>query len=250
MEILQLTDEPLAIAMLTDITERKRAEDALRLLSGRLLRLQDEERRRLARELHDSTAQSLATLVMNLSRLEKSLYAFEPKIRNMASDSLALAEQSFREIRTLSYLLHPPLLDELGLASAVRWYVDGFSQRSQVRVYLDLPPELDRLPREVETTLFRVVQESLTNINRHSDSPIARVRLVPGPAELTLEVSDEGRGIPLAALSSLAGTMAGLGVGIMGMSERVAQPGGRLEINSTPRGTTVRAILPLARKGL
>jgi PAS domain S-box-containing protein len=249
LEILQLTGEPLAIAMLTDITERKRADDALRLLSGRLLRLQDEERRRIARELHDSTAQSLATLVMNLSRLEKSLHALEPRIRNMASDSLALAEQSLREIRTLSYLLHPPLLDERGFASAVRWYVDGFSQRSKIRVYLDLPPELERLPREVETALFRVVQESLTNINRHSESPIARVRLVPGPTELTLEVSDEGRGIPLAALSGLAGTMAGLGVGITGMSERVAQLGGRLEINSTSRGTTVRAILPLARKG-
>lgn len=241
--------EPAVVeATVVDITERKQAEEALLQLSGRLLQLQDEERRRMARELHDSTAQSLAALVMNLSQLGKLLPALDPQMGNLASDSLALAELCFREIRTLSYLLHPPLLDEMGLGSAVRWFLDGFSQRSGVYVQLDVSPELTRLPQEVETALFRVIQESLTNIHRHSGSSTARVRLVQKDAELTLEISDEGQGILLGALPALTGKIAGLGVGIMGMRERMAQLGGRLEIHSTPQGTTVRAVLRVARR--
>jgi PAS domain S-box-containing protein len=228
-----------------DITELKRAEEWLRQLSGRLLRSQDEERRRIARELHDSTAQNLAALVMELGRLEKSLANVDPHIRNTVADGIALAEQCSREIRTLSYLLHPPMLDALGLASAVRWYLDGYAKRSGLQVDLDVGPNLGRLQQEVETALFRVVQESLSNIHHHSGSPSARIRLVQREAEVRLEISDEGRGMPPASPSKATGTMAGLGVGIASMRERISELGGRLEIYSSPRGTTVKAVVPI-----
>ena len=154
-------------------------------------------------------------------------------------------------MRTLSYLLYPPLLDERGLASAVRWYVEGYARRSRVRVHLDLPGEVARLPREMETALFRVVQESLTNVYRHSGSRVAKVRLEQGTAEVRLEISDEGRGgIPSDAVRNLSVGVTGLGVGIMGMRERVGRLGGRLEIHSSQRGTTVRATLPLTKQQL
>ncbi len=240
-------DQGNSICIVLDITERKRAEESLRQLSGRLLHLQDQERRGIARELHDSTGQSLAALAMNLSRLQEMAFKFDSETQKIVSDSLALAEQCSREVRTLSYLLHPPLLDELGLAAALRWYVDGFRGRSGIRVDLDLPPELGRLTPDIETTLFRIVQESLTNVHRHSESPTARIRILKGPQEVRLEVKDEGRGLSPGPLERAGVGIMALGVGIAGMGERVRQLGGWLDIESGKRGTTVRAVLPLEK---
>src|SRR5581483_5087430 len=154
-----------------DITERRRAEESLHRISGRLIQLQDEERRRIARELHDSTAQSLAALSMNLGALsQEAARKLDNSANRIISESLGLAEQCAREVRTLSYLLHPPLLDESGLSDAVQWYAQGFSQRSGIEVSVEIPSGLGRLARELELALFRIVQESLTNVHRHSGS--------------------------------------------------------------------------------
>jgi two-component system, NarL family, sensor kinase len=234
-----------ALHFYQDTTQRRQAEKAMGQLSGRLLKLQDEERRHLARELHDTTVQALTALVLNLTALETSAPTLDAKSCNRLSDSLALAEQCAREVRTLSYLLHPPLLDEVGLGAAVRHYVEGFAQRSGLQVALDLPCELGRLPGDAETALFRVVQESLTNIHRHSGSRQARVRLACPASEVRLEVEDGGKGIPPEIREDTNGTASGLGVGILGMRERLRQLGGQLEIHSNGHGTTVRAVLPL-----
>jgi len=204
-----------------DITERKKAEESLRQVSGRLLRLQDEERRRIARELHDSTAQTLSALIMNLSAIQKSAARLGEKSRQAFAESLALAIQCSREVRTISYLLHPPLLEELGLVSALRHYVDGYTQRSGIRVELEVAPDFNRLPQEIELALFRVVQESLINIHRHSGSSTARVRVMRDSNAVMLEVMDEGRGIPPEMLDRAKRIFPGLGVGIAGMQERL-----------------------------
>jgi PAS domain S-box-containing protein len=226
-----------------DITERKQTEEALRRLSVSLLQTQDEERRRIARELHDSTGQKLAVLAMNLSLIGKSAEALDVPARKTLAESLALLDQSSREIRTLSYLLHPPLLDERGLAAAVRWFADGFSQRSGVQVTLEVPPDLQRLPEEIEMALFRIVQEGLTNIHRHSGSSTARIRLVVDRDHVQLKVQDAGRGLSGPRVDD---NVAALGVGITGMRERVKQLGGQMEMETGARGTTVRVIVPLA----
>ncbi len=228
-----------------EITERQNAEDSLRKLSGRLLRLQDEERRRMARELHDTTGQTLAALALNLYLIESGpKRKLDEHSRKALSESLALAEQCSREIRTMSYLLHPPLLDELGLAAVLRWYSDGFSQRSGIRVDLQIPSKLGRLPQDVEMTLFRIVQEGLTNIHRHSGSKTAKICVSVNGDGVALEVVDQGRGIPPEKLERGRGGVSELGVGIAGMRERVRQLGGRLEIRSDQDGTTVKAVLP------
>jgi PAS domain S-box-containing protein len=227
-----------------DVTERRRAERSVRQLSGRLLRLQDEERRRIARELQDSTSQSLAALAMSLAQVQESAAALEPPARKALVTSLELAEQSSKEIRTLSYLLHPPLLDELGLPSALKWYAEGFAERSGLAVELEVCPGLGRLHQELELTLFRIVQESLTNIHRHSASPRASIRVAPDGGDVRLEVMDQGRGMPAETLHAARSACAGVGVGIAGMRERVSQLGGRLEIESGEGGTTLTAVLP------
>jgi PAS domain S-box-containing protein len=219
-----------------DISERKEAQAAVRALSGRLLRLEDEERRRLARELHDTTAQLLAALSMNLSIVSEFVDASNPRARAALAESVVLADQCLREIRTVSYLLHPPELDELGLESALSRYIEGFTQRSGIRVEAEVPADLGRLPQAVETTAFRLVQECLTNIHRHSGSSTARLRLMRGRSNLILEVEDAGHGMRSDALS---------GVGIASMKERVQQLNGWLEIASGPGGATVRATIPL-----
>ncbi len=234
-------------SIIRDITDRKQAEKAMRELSGRLLHVQDEERRRLARELHDATAQTLVALAMNLALLKESAAELNANSNKILCESLALAQQCSREIRTLSYLLHPPLLEELGLASTLRWYAEGFAKRSGLEVTLELPCDLTRLSLEVETTLFRIVQESLTNIHRHSGSPTAKIRMVQDGTHLCLEVADQGAGMPPAALERARSGAAALGVGIAGMRERARQLRGRLEIDSRRGGTTIRAILPLPR---
>jgi PAS domain S-box-containing protein len=226
-----------------DITERKRAEDALHRLSTRLLQSQDSERRRIARELHDSTGQNLAALAMHLTRLSESSADLQPDAQQSLSTCLLLTDQCSREIRILSYLLHPPMLDELGLASALQWYADGFGQRSGIQVNLEVPPDLGRLPQEVEIALFRVIQECLTNIHRHSGSATATIRLAKQPDCVVLEVQDTGRGM---AIAGADGQPTELGVGVMGMRERVQELGGQLNIKSGAQGTMVRATLPLA----
>ncbi len=244
------TLENVLVSML-DITERKKAERRLHALSGQLLRLQEEERRRIARELHETIAQQLVTIRINLSLANESSGQLKTKANQALSESLLLVDQCLREIRTLSYLLRPPLLDETGLVSGLRWYVDGFSRRSGVRVDLDVLPDLGRLPREVETTIFRIVQECLTNVHLHSGSPTATIRIVRNATTVTAEVKDEGRGIPQEHIRERAyANHMMVGVGIAGMRERAEQLGGRLEIPRQGLGTTVKVILPLEKPRL
>ena len=236
-----------AIRMVEDISERKRTAEALRQLSGRLLRLQDKERRRIARELHDTTGQSLAALAMNLSVVKNLAPDLAPRARTCLSESLQLAEECSREIRTLAYLLHPPLLEEVGLGSALRWFVDGYTQRTGVHVDLEMPTELTRLPGDIELALYRVVQEGLTNIHLHSGSKRAHVCLECRPDQALLTVADEGRGLPPGLLERGGGSTARLGVGIPGMRERIRQLGGQFEIVSGSKGTTLTAIVLLGK---
>jgi signal transduction histidine kinase len=227
-----------------DVSDRKRTEQALRDLSGRLLQIQDEERRHIARELHDSTAQRLAVLECNLRLLQQRSPGLEPAMRQNLEQSVALGGECSNELRTLAYLLHPPLLDELGLASALRAYISGHNQRHGIFVSLKLPRRLPRLGSDLEIAIFRIVQEALSNIHRHSKSKTAKIRLSASPCKWILEVSDQGQGIAPDILERLNEGTAILGVGIAGMRERVRQLGGRLEILSSRRGTTVRSVFP------
>jgi signal transduction histidine kinase len=233
------------VGTLHDITERKQAELQLRQLSGRLLQAQDEERRRLARELHDGTAQTLTVLSLRLAMIEGEAAALSPRARQALADSIELIGPASREIRSLSYLLHPPFLDETGLGSAVPWYVDGFCRRSGIKVQLRLPPAMGRLPREIETTLFRIIQECLTNILKHSGSHTASLQVGLGDKEVMLEIRDQGKGLTAEFLGSPSDLVSGLGIGIMGMRERVRQLHGRLDIESGTWGTSIKATLPL-----
>jgi signal transduction histidine kinase len=220
------------------------ANQTLRRLSARLLQLQDEERRRIARELHDSVGQMLAALSMNLAGVRADIDLIT-KTTAVLTDSEDLVREMSKEVRTISHLLHPPLLDEAGLASALRWYVDGFAQRSKIEVDLDCPNDFGRLPRIVETAAFRLVQECLTNIHRHSGSPTAKIRLRHSDHQVTVEIEDKGKGIPADKLEEMA-SIGIPGVGITGMRERVRQLGGTLDIGSSGSGTTVRAHLPVS----
>jgi len=231
-----------------DITERKKAEEALRELSGRVLAAQDQERRRLARELHDSTAQTLAALSLNLSTLAQSANLGEsPAASKALAESINLADEACDELRTFSYLLHPPLLDEAGLYRALRWYVDGFSRRAGLQVDLQVPSDHQALSQDLQVALFRIVQESLTNIHRHSGSPKAEIRIATDAERVTLEVRDYGRGVPSIPDEPHGGGLSDLGVGIRGMRERVRQLGGTMEISSADPGTRVQAVLPLSQ---
>lgn len=226
-------------AIVRDIREQKKTERRLHQLSGRLLQVQDEERRRLARELHDSTAQSLAALAVNLALLNNhAANLSEEKRTALLADGLDLAEMIGRELRTHAYLLHPPLLDERGLSAALRWLAEGFAARSGIAVDLDLSPHLSRLPEQVELAVFRVVQESLSNIHRHAKSPTARITLGQKGMLVLLEIRDAGSGLSKAPEDCI-------GVGIAGMRERVAQLGGTLKIETSPAGTTIAALIPL-----
>ncbi len=248
-------------AIARDVTERIRAEEELRRshdeldvrvqertaelrdLASSVVQLQDEDRRSIARELHDGTTQSLIALNTELVGLEKALREPDVKILSKVRYSKELVKQCLDEIRTVSYLLHPPLLDELGLDTTLRGFVEGFSARSEVQVSVHLPPDLCGLSREIQLAIFRVVQESLTNIHRHSGSKNASIHLAMTADQLTLEIADQGRGMPPEGLpTSLAG------VGIAGMRERIRQLGGRCEIKSSDRGTTIRAVLPTTTK--
>jgi PAS domain S-box-containing protein len=228
----------------TDIEDRKQAEEELQRLSGLLLRLQDEERRRIARELHDSTGQDLVALATTLSQLHDLIPSSARKSRKLSSQCQTLADRCIREVRTLSYLLHPPMLDEAGLEDAIRHYAEGFAERTGIKVELVISQRFGRTTPDVEMALFRVVQESLTNIQRHSGSPQANIRLDRGPGKITLEVSDRASGIPRNQRGRDSEFPFKLGVGIASMHERVKLIGGHLEIESTGSGTAVRVTIP------
>jgi PAS domain S-box-containing protein len=228
-----------------DITDRMRAEEVVRQLSGHILRLQDEERRRIARDLHDSTAQLLTALSMNLSlAARRPSIAGDEQASKLIKESETLANQASDEVRNTSHLLHPPDLDAVGLVAAIRWHAVRFSERTGITVKLSLPDEMCRLPQDNEIALFRVMQESLTNVQRHSGSKVVRIRIRQDNDVINLQIEDKGHGIPDGVLGQERQAPERLGVGIAGMRERLKQLGGRLEIVSSPRGTKVRAIVP------
>jgi PAS domain S-box-containing protein len=227
-----------------DITEQMRAEEDLRRLSQQLLRTRDAERRQMARELHETAGQSLAALKMMLGRLRDALPEDDEMARGLVERSVEVAEDAVREVRLVSYLMHPPMLDEGGLGLALQWYVRGFSERSGIQAQVEVAENFGRYPQEIETTIFRVVQEALTNVHRYSGSRTVAIRLAREDGQIRAEVRDQGCGLALPAPAT--GWDAPLGVGIAGMRERVKQLHGAFEIESAPgRGTTVRAILPI-----
>jgi PAS domain S-box-containing protein len=233
------------VTTFSDITKRKQAEESLHQLSTRLLQLQDEERRRLGRELHDSLAQSVLAVNLNLAQVTRGSTPLDEKSQLAISNARGVLQEMSQEIRTLSYLLHPPMLDELGLTSAIKEYAAGFSERSGIQLDVDLQADFGRLSQEAETAFFRIVQESLSNIQRHSGSPTAKVRLRGDANRIELEVSDRGRGMDRTAVEHGKSARSRLGVGILGMRERMAQLGGKLEVVSNSAGTTVRAAIPV-----
>lgn len=248
VEIVVGISQVASIALQNALAYRKmrRTEEELRRLSTRLLRLQDDERRRIARELHDQTAQSLGALHMNLERLAATNGLLNPTLHAVIDESLQIADQSIQDVRTLSYLLHPPLLDEAGLDSALPWYASGFSQRSGIEVHVEIPEEIGRLSQEHEMAIFRVVQQCLCNIHRHSGSHSGRIRLERSKDYVTLDIEDSGCGMPSDLAAGGGHGLAQFGVGISGMRERVAQLHGTFEIKSAPKqGTTVRVVLPV-----
>lgn len=229
-----------------DITERKNAENELRRLTGELLRMQDEERRRLALELHDTTAQKISALSLNLNYVLAHGESLTDKASAALRDALGLADSCMQEVRTLSYLLHPPELDLLGLRGAINDFVKGFSRRSGIAVEFEVIPDFERLPVEVETALFRIVQESLTNVHRHSGSETVWIRLWRRGGNVHLQIMDEGQGFSVRSdVSAPAeGEFVSLGVGMAGMRERLKGLNGRLEIQSNRSGTTIQASVP------
>src|SRR5499427_5842511 len=231
-------------AIAQDITQLKKAENTVRWLSGRLLQSRDDERRRLARDLHDSLGQILTAVKMNLSYLSRDSVHLDERGHNAVTESRDLIDTCIKEERTLSHLLHPPMLDEVGLLPAIRWFVNGFSQRSGIDVKLDLPATLQRFPIELEIAIFRVVQETLTNVHRHSGSPTAIVTLDVEDSQVHLKVVDHGRGIPPQALA-VRQEDSSIGIGLLGMRERMRQLGGQVEISSANKGTSVYVKLPM-----
>jgi PAS domain S-box-containing protein len=244
---LQTAEGVLVISAIRDITERKRAEYSVRELSGQLLLSQDEERRRIARELHDSAGQLLAALSMKLAPLADGGNRTS-NLDRVVRESLEMVAELTKEVRTISHLLHPPLLDEVGLSSALRLYLEGFAERSKIKTDLEIPDDFGRLSCDVETAIFRIVQECLTNIHRHSGSAIARVVISQADHELRIEVQDEGKGISPYKRSEME-ISGKAGVGIRGMRERVRQLGGSLNIGSSSNGigTVIVARLPVDR---
>lgn len=239
---LQNTNETLETRVRQRTAELERERREVQELSSQLLQAQDEERRRISRELHDSTGQLLVALTMNLARLKSEQTWSNPEADALIDDTTAMVDEMSRQLRTMSYLLHPPMLDEAGLLSAVKWYVSGFTTRSSIEISMDCS-ELGRLPGELEITLFRLIQESLTNIHRHSGSKTALIRIRRNDASVRLEVIDQGKGF---VSEKTAGDMSHRhGVGIRGMKERVRRFGGTIHILSSADGTTIAAQLPI-----
>ena len=244
-EVVQIGNERCLLSVSQDITERKMAYEQLRRLSGLLLQLHDEERRGISRDLHDVTGQDLVALSTLLNQARSSLPPSNRKLRKIFSQSQALADRCVREVRTLSYVLYPPMLDEAGLEDAIRHYIEGFAERTGIRVDMDISPAFGRLTPEIELAVFRVIQESLSNVHRHSGGFNAQIRLRRERQVISLEVADDGRGIPKNGANGAATLHLKSGVGVPSMRERVNQVGGRMEIDSGGHGTTVRVIVPL-----
>ena len=218
----------------------------LEMLTNRITTLRDEERRHVARELHDSVGQILAAISMNSSFVQAESHRLSPETARRVAENISLTAEAMKQVRTISHLLHPPLLDEAGLASALRCYIDGFSERSKIEVTLEIPQIFSGLSKEMELSIFRVVQECLTNIHRHAGSPTAAIHITQDEACLRVEVEDAGRGIP-PEKECLIRLSAHTGVGLRGMRERLRQLGGTLEIQSNGQGTRVSAMLPVLR---
>lgn len=231
------------IGITLDFSEQTHAEAELHRLSQKLLRARDEERRTVARELHESTSQTLAAIKMSLGRLRQALPEGEDTVQSLLQSTVALTEEAIREVRTLSYLMHPPMLDDAGLRSALRWYAKGFAERSGISVQVDIPEDFGRYGQQLETTVFRIVQEALTNVHRYSGSRSAAIRLSRDEGFVCAIVSDEGCGLPGPSPNVRRFPS---GVGIVGMRERVKQLRGRFEIESVPgKGTSVKVALPI-----
>jgi len=229
------------VASTKDTERRARANvDSYKLMSARILELQDSERRRIARELHDSVGQFLAGLKINLCQLETGNKTDAPEL---IGETLKLTDYAIQEVRTISHLLHPPLLEELGFLSAARWYVDEYGKRGQVKVSLIIDEPIERLPRDVEIALFRVLQETLTNVYRHASAHAVDVRITCGEGHVHLTVSDDGKGIPEGVLAKFRGGAAP-GIGLAGMRERLAEFGGLLNVDSSGSGAIVEAVIP------
>jgi len=232
---MQAHDE-LELRVAERTKELAERSEEIRELTGKLLRLQDDERRRIARELHDSTGQMLAAMKMNLDRLNAEA---QGQNASLIGETISISDELSRQMRTMSYLLHPPLLDEVGLPSALAWYSDGFAERSGIKVALQISPEFGRLPNDLEIAIFRVIQECLTNIHRHADSPTASIRLVRASEGIRVEISDSGTGIA----SHRNGRIVE-GIGMMGIKERMRQFGGSVTVTSSEKGTSIIATLP------
>jgi PAS domain S-box-containing protein len=229
-------DKSATGVLVTDLTTQKQQME----FASRLQHLQDEERKRIARDLHDSVGQLLAAIGMNIAVVRSQAHKLDAEAARAVADNAMLVEQASVEIRTISHLLHPPLLDVAGLASAIRWYVDGFSERSHIQVSLEVPADIGRMPADMEIAIFRMIQECLTNIHRHSGSATAAISLKQEGDLIAVEVRDSGKGIPLDKQQELAEPGRG-GVGLNGMRERLRQLGGTLKIQSKETGTVVTA---------
>jgi len=234
-----------AYTELEALTAERTAE--LRTLSQRLLKVRDDERRKLARDLHDSTGQTLTALKISASLLQKNCTDV-PAALATVSEVMQLADQAIEEIRTMSYLLHPPLLEEVGFACAAEWYIEGFAKRSGINVSANIANPRERLPNNLEIALFRVLQESLTNVHRHSGASDASIHFLHCGDSVILEIRDFGKGIPEERLRLLQGASAKAGVGLAGMRERLRELNGKLEIESDARGTSMRATVPLGAR--
>jgi signal transduction histidine kinase len=222
-----------------------RQAEHVRELSWRLLRAQDEERRHIARELHDSAGQTLTVLSMNLAQLVQKTGRTAPELASEAENIQEMVQQLHRDIRTTSYLLHPPLLDENGLYSALSWYTQGLAERSSLEIKLDILQEFGRLPRDMELVVFRLVQECLTNIHRHSGSKTADIRIAREKRQIAVEIQDCGQGMSAQRLAEIQS--GGSGVGIRGIRERLSQFAGEMKIEYDSTGTRVLVSIPVSK---
>ncbi|HEY3974182.1 MAG TPA: ATP-binding protein [Candidatus Sulfotelmatobacter sp.] len=239
--VIEVAQSKSEVAESKNKEQRVRANaESYRLMSARILELQDLERRRIARELHDSVGQYLAGLKINLNQIQTNDRIDASK---MIHETIALTDYAIQEVRTISHLLHPPLLEELGFLPAARWYVDEYGKRSQVKVSLHVDEPIERLPREVEIALFRVLQEALTNVYRHASAQTVDVRIVCSDGYVALTVADDGKGIPQDVLAKFRGGAAS-GIGLAGMRERLAEFGGQIDVESSSAGAVVRAVIP------
>jgi PAS domain S-box-containing protein len=229
--------------IVVEVTQQRKLEHSLRKLTRMLLRARDEEQRRIARDLHDSINQYHAALKMNLLKLRKNSIE-QAKRAQLLAQSIELLDQCMAETRTISYLLHPPLLDEMGFISATRWYAKGFAQRSGIKVSLNLPTEMNRLPAPVEIALFRIVQESLTNVHRHAHASSVSIEVERVHKEIILKIQDDGCGISEETLRQFQESAGAGGVGLASMNERVRALRGTLHVESS-QGTTIRATIPV-----